>query len=250
MSSLVEFIAPVAAAENKDRSLAALYFVQFVEGHAGMTAPELHDRLVDARVPKARQVNVADVLARAGALVESVSGDGTKARLWHLTGSGKQHIETLLGLSALEPEALHDVAALKARSSAIKDDIVRGYVDEAILCLQVNALRAAVVFLWAGAMRKLEEDIFTGHQPKEITTAVQKHDPKARPLGTIDDFAGVKDKFALLAMRDLGRIDKGEWATLEEALNLRNRCGHPTRYLPGAKKVSSFAEDLIGIVFR
>ncbi|SRR5260370_12932564 len=250
MSSLVEFIAPVAGAENKDRSLAAMYYAQFVEGHSGMTAPELRDRLIDARIPKARRINVGDVLAKAGPLVDSVRADGIKARSWHLTGLGKQHIETLLGLSPLEPEVLHDVAALKARSSVIKDDIVRGYVEEAILCLQVNALRAAVVFLWAGAMRKLHEDIFASHLPKEITAAVQKHDPKALPLRTLDDFAGVKDKFALLAMRELGKIDKGEWATLEEGLNLRNRCGHPTRYTPGAKKVSSFAEDLIGIVFR
>jgi hypothetical protein len=36
---------------------------------------------------------------------------------------------------------------------------------------------------------------------------------------------------------------------LEEALNLRNRCGHPTKYRPGEKKVSSFIEDVAGIVF-
>jgi hypothetical protein len=250
MSSLVEFVAPVAAAGNRDRSLAVLYYAQFVEGHASMTAPELRDRLVDARVPKARRVNVADVLAHARHLVDSVRAEGTVARSWHLTVSGKEHVEALLGLSTVEPEVLNDVAALRARSLAIKDDVVRGYVEEAILCLQVNALRATVVFLWAGAMRKLQEDVFASHQAKAITASIQKHDPKTRPLDTVDDFAGVRDKFSLLAMRDLGRIDKGEWATLEEALSLRNRCGHPTRYRPGSKKVASFVEDLTGIVFR
>jgi hypothetical protein len=52
-----------------------------------------------------------------------------------------------------------------------------------------------------------------------------------------------------MALQDLALIDKGEKATLEEALNLRNRCGHPTRYKPGVKKASSFIEDVVGIVF-
>jgi len=33
-----------------------------------------------------------------------------------------------------------------------------------------------------------------------------------------------------------------------EALDLRNRCGHPTNYRPGVKRVSSFIEDVVGIV--
>jgi hypothetical protein len=44
-------------------------------------------------------------------------------------------------------------------------------------------------------------------------------------------------------------VDKAEKTTLSEALDLRNRCGHPSRY-HGVKKVSSFLEDVIGIVFK
>jgi hypothetical protein len=82
-----------------------------------------------------------------------------------------------------------------------------------------------------------------------LTAAVQKHDPKARGVAKLEDFAGVKDKTALLAFREVGLLDKRQWATLQEGLDLRNRCGHPTKYRPGAAKASSFVEDVVGIVF-
>ena len=49
---------------------------------------------------------------------------------------------------------------------------------------------------------------------------------------------------------DLGEFDKNEKDTIEEALNLRNRCGHPGKYRPGIKKASSFIEDIISVVFK
>jgi hypothetical protein len=73
--------------------------------------------------------------------------------------------------------------------------------------------------------------------------------PEARNVGKLDDFAYIKDAVLLLALFDLGIIDKGEKGTLEENLDLRNRCGHPTKYKPGVNKSSSFIEDVVGIVF-
>lgn len=83
----------------------------------------------------------------------------------------------------------------------------------------------------------------------KVNAAIVTHDPKARTLRKADDFANVKDSVFLKALQDLGLFDKGEKATLEEALSLRNRCGHPTKYRPGVKKASSFIEDVVGIVF-
>jgi len=66
---------------------------------------------------------------------------------------------------------------------------------------------------------------------------------------TVDDFVHVKDSTTLLAAKDLGILDKNQKDTLTEALNLRNRCGHPGKYRPGVKKVSAFVEDVTSIVF-
>ena len=126
--------------------------------------------------------------------------------------------------------------------------MTRGYIEEAIACLRAVALRAAVVFLWTGAVRALQ-DAALAKGTTALNAAIQKHDPKARNVSKIDDFAYIKDKVLLLACGELGLLDKGQRGTLEEALNLRNRSGHPTKYKPGAAKVASFIEDVVGIVW-
>ena len=83
-----------------------------------------------------------------------------------------------------------------------------------------------------------------------VATALLKHDSKARPIKTVDDFTFSKEVHQLQVAQDLGLLDKAEKTTLGEALDLRNRCGHPNKYSPGVKKVSSFIEDVISIVFK
>jgi hypothetical protein len=43
-------------------------------------------------------------------------------------------------------------------------------------------------------------------------------------------------------------FDRSEKKQLKQALDLRN-CGHPVKYKPGERKVSSFIEDVINVVF-
>jgi hypothetical protein len=87
------------------------------------------------------------------------------------------------------------------------------------------------------------------HENRALNAAIRKHDPKARDINKIDDFSYIKEKIVLLASMDLGYFDKIQKYTLEEALNLRNKCGHPAKYNPGIKKVSGFIEDLVSILF-
>ena len=163
-------------------------------------------------------------------------------------GTGEKEIRRLLLLPGAEAEVEVDVATLTKVASKVRDPGTKGFVEEAIKCLQVGALRAAVVFLWTGAVQTLRTKAWTKGAAK-VNAAILTHDPKARTLRKADDFANIKDSVFLLALQDLAVIDKGEKATLEEDLNLRNRCGHPTRYKPGVKKASSFIEDVVGIVF-
>lgn len=165
-----------------------------------------------------------------------------------MTTSGERHIRERLNLPAAGTEIEHDVATLEGLAAKVGDPVVRDYILEAIKCLSVGALRAAIVFLWTGAIRTLQEESFTKHYAK-LNVAIAKHDPKARPVNKLEDFAYIRDATALLAFQELGILDKGEKTTLGEALDLRNRSGHPTNYKPGVKKTSSFIEDVVGIVF-
>jgi hypothetical protein len=245
--TLVEFVAPLANAPHRDKCLSILYFQHRYENVQSLTVDELRLSLQRARIPRWAKINVADVLAKAGSFVDSPGTKGDR-RLWTLTKSGEQYVRSLLGLPQAEPEIEHDTSFLIDLASGITNVEVRAYIEESIKCLQVNALRASVVFLWTGAVRLLQESMLSIGPPK-LNPAISKHDPKARHVSKLDDFAYIKDKVMLLAAQELGLLDKGQRETLEEALNLRNRCGHPTRYRPGTKKVSSFIEDITGIVF-
>src|SRR5688572_14111434 len=144
--TLVEFLAPLKTASHRERVLAVLYYRQRYDGMDALTVEQIKDGLERARAPQWRNVNVADVLAKSGAYVDSPGRDG-RALLWKLTQSGAEHVREKLGLPASDPEVEHDVGTLTQLAAKVKDAAVRAYVDEAITCLQVDALRACVVFL-------------------------------------------------------------------------------------------------------
>jgi len=246
--TLVEFLAPLSKGANRLKVMAVLYFKQRYEGTESLTVDQIRTAFKQARVPGAPKLNIADILAKSGHFVDSPGVLGLK-RLWRLTPTGEKEVRTALQLPDSQPEIEHDVATLQHLVPKIADIEAREFVEEGIKCLQVGALRACVVFLWSGAMQVLHERAWSVGAP-EVNAAVQKHDPKSPKLHRADDFAYVKDRVALLALEELGMVDKGQRATLDEALGLRNRSGHPTKYRPGVKKVSGFIEDLVGIVFR
>ncbi len=144
----------------------------------------------------------------------------------------------------------HDVRDLEALAAKVKDETVRDYLGESIKCLKVDARRAAVVFLWAGAVHTIREMIWnTAANAKAIDAALKNHNPGARNFTKKGDFDYVNDAALLEITMDLTVFDRSEKKQLKQALDLRNDCGHPVKYRPGEKKVSSFTEDVISIVF-
>lgn len=246
--TFVEFIAPLRGKSYRSLVLASMYFLHRYENRESMRAEEIRALLTAGRVPKARAMNVPDVLNRSGASVDSPGSDGVR-RLWVLTETGFREVREMLDLPEADPEIEHDVSLLQKLAATVTDADARTFIEEAIRCLQVGALRAAVVFLWSGAVRTLHQRAWS-KGAGAVNAAVRKHDPRSPVVKKVDDFANVRDAVFLKALQELGVVDKGEKGTLEDGLNLRNRCGHPTKYKPGEKKASSFIEDVVGVVFQ
>jgi hypothetical protein len=246
--TLVEFLHPLRGSSQRNLVLGTMYYLKRYKDREAVTAPEIKAALTAAKIPKAKQINVNNVVNRAAPLVHSPGGKENGALLFALTDTGEKYVRDLLGLPAVEAEVEHDVTTLGALLTKITDEDVRGYVEEAITCLRFGALRAAVVFLWAGAIRTLHmAALATGEA--NVNTAIQNQDGRARVVKTVDDFAWIRDRTFLDATPDIGILDKGEKGRLVAALDLRNSCGHPTKYRPGAKTVSAFIEDVVGIAF-
>jgi hypothetical protein len=153
-----------------------------------------------------------------------------------------------MGLPETEPEVEHDVSKLQKILAHITDPLVKGFIEESMTCLKVGAVKASIVFMWAGAVRVLQEQVMAKGEAN-VNAAILVHDTKARTVKKVDDFQYIKDKTFLLAAEGAGVLDKAQRGTLEDALNLRNKCGHPTKYHPGPAKAASFIEDVAGIVF-
>ena len=245
--TIVEFLHPLKGRAIRDLCLAALYFSQRYNGQSEVTVEELRALLRRARVPRATKLNLADVLAKSAPHVDTAGKRG-RSFLWTLTTAGQEHVRSLLGLPEAEAEIEHDVSSLEALLTSISDKDVADYIAEAIKCLSVGALRAAVVFLWAGAVRQIQQDCIACGAGN-VDAAVRKHDPKARKIRKLDDLVYVKESVLLLVAQELGLFDKNERSTLTDALNLRNKSGHPGKYKLGPKKASSFIADVVSILF-
>lgn len=240
--TLAEFLHPVRSATKREQVVAALYFFKHEQGETVVTVDKIRAGLVGANIPRARNANLSDVLARLIPLVERL-GNGQ----WRITETGETHVRKKLELSNSSPRVKEDVGLLTQIALSVTDETVREYVEESIACLQIGARRAAVVFLWSGVVHEIREQVWSaGKDP--IESHLQKRNPKAR-FRRKDDFAYVKDSTLIELTGDFGIFDKSERKRLSEALDLRNDCGHPVKYRPGEKKVSSFIEDLLQVVF-
>jgi hypothetical protein len=240
--TLAEFLHPLRKSSKREHVLATLFYFKHHAGQSDATVQAIREGLLQANMPRSRKANLSYVLKSAIPLVESLGGGQ-----WQITKTGEDHVRELLALPNESPQAQEDVSALTQLSQTLSDDTAREYVDEAIKCLQVGARRAAVVFLWTGAVHEIREQIWSNGK-QAIEEALQRKNPKAR-FRRKDDFSFLKDSTLIELTGDFSICDKSERKRLAEGLDLRNDCGHPVKYRPGEKKVSSFIEDLLQVVF-
>jgi hypothetical protein len=241
--TLVEFIDPARQRSQSDLALAVLFFFKHDEQRASATSAEVRVGLERARVRGANKINISRSLERAGSKVDR---DG---RNWLLTQSGDTYVAEFMGLPLTTPTVQNDIDELTVLAASIEDEAVRDYILESIKCLQIGAYRAAIVFLWTGAVARLRDDLWNTKSRKEIEAALKLHRQNAK-FGKKADFAYVKDSELLQVTLDLSVLDKTQKQILEQSLELRNGCGHPTKYNPGEKKTSSYIEDVVGIAFK
>ncbi len=246
--TLVEFVQSIRKAPQRVQVLAVMYWFEHYRGREALTASEIKAGLAQARLPTAKTVNVAAVLVKSGAAVDSASNNERGHKLWQLTETGKREVRSRLGLPEEQPQVAHSTGDLQRTAAKITDEVIKAYVDEAILCLSVGALRAAIVFMWVAAARELQTRVWA-HGGPAVTATLHKHNPKAKAVAKFDDFAEVKEVALLQIAQDLGELDKSQKQMLDQCLTTRNQCGHPNKYSPGIAKAKAHIEDITSILF-
>jgi hypothetical protein len=246
--SLVEFLAKVKTAKRETKALSVLYWNERYGSKPSMTATEVKAALVQVRITNAKNFNIADVLAKAGANVDVVGTGTSGGKLWQLTETGRKSVRAAQGLPGDEPEIEHTVADLAKVAARVTDADTKAFLEEAIVCVSVGGLRAAIVFVWVATIAELETRIWA-IGANAVTAAVQKGNQSAKPLTKKDDLAKLKEVQILQVAEDLGVLDKSQKLMLGQALDTRNQCGHPNKYKPGVAKVKSHIEDITGILW-
>lgn len=242
--TLVEFIKPLRKARRADKILAAMYWEAKERSACCFMVPNIRDLLVTARVTDAKNWNISDVLRKANELVDRCQTSGGRAG-WALTNSGRQHVEDILGLSTVLGKTVSNVRVVL---KGLQDNQILRFVEEGIRCLETEANRAAVVFLWSGAVQSLRSACLCAGR-SAVSRELSRHNKNVRPIKRIEDFAYVKDVDLLKAAMGLGLLDKSQKDALDGCLKLRNSCGHPGSYWPKEQRVKAFIEDLLGIVW-
>jgi len=218
-ASLSEVLKDTRCGNELTKILAILFFnKRYLEKYV-MTVAEIRDCLRRSHVHNWRQINIASRLSELRHL-RGFSGDGHKTirivtalvdspgckggfRLWHLTEAGERYSRALVEedddeelLDSFDTEALDSVV------EEVSDPVVRSYVQEAITCLRNEALRAAIVFLWAGAIRTLQQKAFD-KGITQLNQAISKHDVRAHPVNKLEDFSYICLLYTSPSPRDL-----------------------------------------------
>lgn len=141
-----------------------------------------------------------------------------------------------------EPE----IESLESVIFSLKSEEVQEYLLEALQCFRAGALRAGIVFTWSACIRFLQKKCITKGFP-EINKALTKM-KSPKKVKKLSDFEVIKEMNLLAIAFELKIISKHERKELENNLDLRNHCGHPSVYKPEINKAKAFIEDIVNLL--
>jgi|GEM_PF-5338898 len=257
-TSLEKLLELLPHASDGQVALAVAYYVDVV-----LTHRPFDSRTLLEQYPTIRQRDPANMSAVLLSLHQkgALNREGMRGGRWMYSVSKKaiRGIEKELTAGGwfdadkkAEPgQLIGEVSKSLATAVATIPDLdERGYIEEALSCLHVSvgAYRAGVLMGWAATIdhlrRKIEQVGFA-----QFCSVYQRHFQRLHhQVQTRDDLEYYEDNRLLLVCQDLGIYDKAVKAQLDQALDLRNACAHPTMVKPGIHAVRKYFEDIINYV--
>lgn len=122
---------------------------------------------------------------------------------------------------------------------------VQDYFREAVVCLEQELFRAAIVMSWAGHFHVYSETLFLKHEA-DIKLA--------RPKWSFSDVNDLKEKYPEAQIIDVAKevkfTKKAHLKILHGQLSIRNQCAHPTLYKPSLNIAIGYVDGMIGQTVR
>jgi len=174
-----------------------------------------------------------------------------KAEGWILNKNGKERISKIS--PANDRTKALEAITLRKHLNNIRDEGVKSFVEEAVICYENSLYRSAVILTWVGAVGYLADYVIKNRLSEFNTKAKTRFDRprrKIKDMKTSDDIGEqLKEKEFIQVLHDMSVIGRSVKKRLEQALDLRNSCGHPTSMTVGEHEVAAHVEALIQNVF-
>jgi len=152
-------------------------------------------------------------------------------------------LDRLIGNSRInEPE----VEELETLVFKLKSKDEQEYLLEAIQCFRSGSLKAGIVFSWSAFIRYIQNKcVDKGY--KTINQAAEKLKFKKK-FSKLTDFETIKETNLLSLALELKVLSKHQKSQMDNNLDLRNHCGHPSIYKPEINKAKAFLEDIVNVM--
>lgn len=152
-------------------------------------------------------------------------------------------------VSDLEIESpVEALSSLQAAATAAPDSY-SDYLSEALACYEGGQFRAAVLMVWSAAVAHMLDAISAhrgGISAYEAANVSRYGGSRAyREIRKRGDLMYLKESQLIQLGEDAGMYDRNARSVLEQSLDLRNKCGHPTGFVPGRGEVVIFIERLL-----
>ena len=140
------------------------------------------------------------------------------------------------------------LSTLRQHLQGIRDDATRRFVEEAIVCIENDLHRSAVVLSWVGAMSILQNYV-AERRLDEFNAEASRQRKKWYAAKTADDLSHMHESTFLDVLESSSIIGKAVTQELRKCLALRNRCSHPNSLEIGHAIVAAHVEVLLLNVF-
>ena len=126
----------------------------------------------------------------------------------------------------------------------------RTYLDEALICYENGAFRAAVVMTWNLAYHHLCDYVIKNKladfNARWLLKYPGHHRNGTRSISVIDDFMQeLKEAEIIVICKDEGIITKDIWRIMEEKLGKRNSAAHASSIVISQLQADAFIDDLV-----
>lgn len=231
--------------EEIERALRFGWYLHRVEECREFSAQEIAELFVRANISKPNVSRLGQRLANTRRTFR-----GSTQGRFRLTAAALDEFDDEFKGAFEEPmDPSHGASERLASRLSDLDELVQSFVSEAVGCLRVGHLRAAVVLSWVGAIGVLQHHVVRNH--------LEKFNADAKAIGfikreahTVSDLSKIKESEFLDMAERIGVLSGAVKKELKSCLDRRNNCGHPNDYIITPAMTVAHVESLLVHVFE